>query len=46
MIIALAGKSKQRQVHMLFNQTYGSNQHDWEFSGVTVEQKSGFIRPP
>jgi ferrous iron transport protein B len=44
MIIALAGNQNSGKT-TLFNQLTGSNQHVGNFPGVTVEQKSGDIRP-
>ena len=44
MIIALAGNQNSGKT-TLFNQLTGSNQHVGNFPGVTVEQKTGQIRP-
>ena len=44
MILALAGNQNSGKT-TLFNQLTGSNQHVGNFPGVTVEQKSGTIRP-
>jgi ferrous iron transport protein B len=44
MILALAGNQNSGKT-TLFNQLTGSNQHVGNFPGVTVEQKTGFIRP-
>jgi ferrous iron transport protein B len=44
MIIALAGNQNSGKT-TLFNQLTGSNQHVGNFPGVTVEQKTGVIRP-
>lgn len=43
MMIALAGNQNSGKT-TLFNQLTGSNQHVGNFPGVTVEQKTGFIR--
>jgi ferrous iron transport protein B len=43
MIIALAGNQNSGKT-TLFNQLTGSNQHVGNFPGVTVEQKTGYIR--
>lgn len=44
MILALAGNQNSGKT-TLFNQLTGSNQHVGNFPGVTVEQKTGYIRP-